>query len=256
MDVLAVLLRVVFIGFLLLVFFTAVRGHLVVRMGAQGNQDGIRKGHEAEVGRLDIAVFLPSVLEAHGLDHGNEACALGNGGFRIIRGNEQGGDEGRVIPLHGPDEQVLEFVVRCSLDVFLAETLDMFQGGFNGGYGVLVGEAENFLLGLRGYFFRFLTDAVLKGKKCVVEASGSQGGLPLAFFLHQGHGGGRINVRVGLVRQQDVDHRQVAFGNDGVFIHKGRTFRGRSGDIPLDRLHAGKDAFQPELAYKGGSGGQ
>ena len=132
----------------------------------------------------------------------------------------------------------------------------MFQGGFNGGYGVLVGEAENFLLGLRGYFFRFLTDAVVKGKKCVVEASGSQGGLPLAFFLHQGHGGGRINVRVGLVRQQDVGHRQVAFGNDGVFIHKGRTFRGRSGDIPLDRLHAGKDAFQPELAYKGGSGGQ
>ena len=34
----------------------------------------------------------------------------------------------------------------------------------------------------------------------------------------------RDSVRVGLVRQQDVGHCQVAFGNDGVFIHKGWTF--------------------------------
>ena len=97
-------------------------------MGAQGNQDGVRKGHEAEVGGLDVAAFLPPVLKAHGLDHGGEPGALGDGGFHVVRGNEQGGNACRVIPFHGADEQGLEFVVRFPLYGFHTEPLDVHAG--------------------------------------------------------------------------------------------------------------------------------
>lgn len=71
------------------------------------------------------------------------------GGFHVVRGNEQGGNACRVIPFHGADEQGLEFVVRFPLYGFHTEPLDVLQGGFDGGHGVLVGEAEDFLLGFR-----------------------------------------------------------------------------------------------------------
>ena len=253
-NILVRLLGLVLVAFRLLV--PLVRVKLVVRVGLEGNKDGVREPHETEVGGLDVAVLLVLVLQAHGFHHGGQTRALGNSGLHVIGSDEQGRDAGRIALLHGADQQLFNLVVGLALDGLHPEPFDVLQGFLHGGHGILVREAENLLLGLGRNLRRPLADMVVEGQERIVKTAGSQGRFPFPVLLDQGYGGGRVNIGVGPVGQHDIGHGQVPVHDDGGLIHKRRPFRGGRRHVSLHGLHAGKDALQFQRSHERGRSGQ